>query len=119
MLSLVRRMAEFADPQPARLILGVNTERDLPSLPELDDVAASLPGFVLEPCVWKPEDDWAGRVGTPVEATHDAVVAAMASGSAPDVYVSGPPALVDAVQRLCAEAGVPADQVIAERVLPT
>lgn len=118
-LSLIRRMAEFGDPQPARLILGVNTEADLPTLPELDEAASLLPGFVLEPCVWQPEGDWAGRIGTPVEATRDAVAAAVASGSPPDVYVSGPPALVDAVQGVCAQAGLAPEQVITERVLPT
>lgn len=118
-LSLVRRMAEFADPQPARLILGVNEESDLPTLAPLQEAADALPGFVHEPCVWKPGPDWTGRVGTPVEATAEALAAALASGSAPDVYVSGPPALVDAVQRLCAEAGLADEHVVTERVLPT
>ncbi len=118
-LSLVRRMAEFADPQPAQLILGVNSEADLMNLPALDDVAATLTDFVLEPCVWKPGTQWAGRVGTPVEATCDAVATALEAGHTPDVYVSGPPPLVESVQRVCADAGLAREHVIVERVLPT
>ncbi|MBL8931111.1 MAG: 2Fe-2S iron-sulfur cluster binding domain-containing protein [Kineosporiaceae bacterium] len=117
LLSLLRRMAEWGDPHPARLFLGVTTEEDLPKLPLLEDLAAQLPTLVVEPCVWEPISDWTGTRGTPA----DALAAALAgrSGSAPDVYVSGPPLLVDAVTAVCLAAGLPPEHVVTERVLPT
>lgn len=117
LLSLLRRMADFGEPHPARLFLGVNSEDDLPKLPVLDELAAGLPGLVVEPCVWAPADDWTGTRGTPA----DAVAAALAArtGPLPDVYVSGPPLLVDAVRRVADEAGLPPEHVLTERVLPT
>jgi ferredoxin-NADP reductase len=37
--------------------------------------------------------------------------------AAPDLYLCGPPPLVDAVQRAAVAAGVPADRVYRERFL--
>jgi NAD(P)H-flavin reductase/ferredoxin len=116
LLSLLRRMAEWGEPHPARLFLGVNSEEDLPELEVIDQLVADLPGFRLDPCVWHPGDDWTGTSGTPADALAAALAEAKQS---PDVYVSGPPLLVDAVQRVAAAAGLPPEQVITERVLPT
>jgi NAD(P)H-flavin reductase/ferredoxin len=116
LLSLLRRMAEWGEPHPARLFLGVNSEQDLPKLAVLDEVGAALSGFVVEPCVWHPWEGWVGTRGTPADALAAALPGAK---QAPDIYVSGPPLLVDAVQRVAREAGLPAESVITERVLPT
>ena len=116
LLSLLRRMAEWGEPHPARLFLGVTTEGDLPDLAVFDELAGALPGFEVVPCVWRPGGDWTGHRGTPA----DALAAALPTASAPpDVYVSGPPLLVDAVQRVAAQAGLAPGAVITERVLPT
>jgi ferredoxin-NADP reductase len=37
----------------------------------------------------------------------------------PDVYVCGPPKLVDAVQRVARDAALPAEHVITERIVAT
>lgn len=121
--SMVRRMAEWGDPQPVRLYLGVTTAAELPDLallPELAEALDLLPGAVLEPCVWRPDGTWTGTAGTPVDAlARDlAVLGGTAGPGWPDVYVCGPPALVDAACAAAAAAGVPADQVHAEKYLP-
>lgn len=116
LLSLLRRMAEWGEPHPARLFLGVNAEADLPKLELLEDLAAELPGFRVDPCVWHPDGAWAGRRGTPADALAEVLPTC---SPAPDVYVSGPPLLVDAVQRVAAAAGLPPEHVVTERVLPT
>lgn len=115
LLAMVRHMAEWQEPHPARLFLGVNEEADVFGVAELDAVAAELPGFGYEVCVWKPGPSWQGRVGTPA----DAVAAALAEApEVPDVYVCGPPPLIDAVTQ--ATAGiVPPDRVFYERFLAT
>ncbi|MFE4362365.1 FAD-binding oxidoreductase [Kitasatospora sp. NPDC056800] len=117
LLAMVRRMAEWRDPQPARLLLGVNEPRDVFGLDELAAVAAELPGFRYEVCVRGPGPGWSGPTGTPA----DLLAAALPElgGAAPDLYVCGPPPLVDAVLRTAASAGVPPEQVHRERFLAT
>ena len=118
--SMLRRMAEWGDPQPVRLYLGVNTEAELPDLdllPELAEAFDLLPDAALDRCVWHPDATWSGTTGTPADAlARD--LAAVPAGQWPDVYVCGPPALVDAASAACAAAGVPADQVHGEKYLP-
>ena len=112
LLSLLRRMAEWADTQPVRLFFGVNREGELFALDELKQLQADLPQLQVTLCVWQAGEDWAGFRGTPADALQTAL--AQAAG-APDIYVCGPPALIDAVERTAASAGLPAAQVFSER----
>ena len=69
LLSMLRRMAEWGDPQPARLYAGFNDEGEVFGTDLFDELAAELPDFTVEICLWKPTGgSWAGYVGTPVEA---------------------------------------------------
>lgn len=125
--SMVRRMAEWGDPQPVRIYLGVNAQPELPDLdllPELAEAFDALPDAALVPCVWHPDGAWDGVVGTPADALEKdltELVAASCGGPVdwPDLYVCGPPALVDAATRAAVDVGVPADQVHSERCLPS
>jgi ferredoxin-NADP reductase/ferredoxin len=117
LLAMARRMAEWQDPQPLRLFLGVNEPQDVFGVAELAAVAAELPGFRYDVCVWKPDASWAGPTGTPADLLAEAL--ARLDGSTPDIYVCGPPPLVDSVQRAAEAGGVPADQVHRERFLAT
>lgn len=110
LLSMLRRMAEFGEPHPVRLYFGVNREAELFGAAAL----AEVPGLEQRVCVWEPSDAWAGLRGTPVDALR-ADLAACAAGAWPDVYVCGPPALVEAVEAAARAAGVPDAQVYAER----
>jgi hypothetical protein len=48
------------------------------------------------------------------------LAAALAEGGVqPDVYVCGPPALVDAALPATADGGLPAEHVVTERLLPS
>lgn len=115
LLAMVRHMAEWQEPHPARLFFGVNEEADVFGRAELDAVAAELPGFTYQVCVWRPGPSWPGAAGTPA----DLVAAALAEAAdVPDVYVCGPPPLVDAVTRAVAGV-VPAEHVFHERFLAT
>ncbi|MCL2455289.1 MAG: 2Fe-2S iron-sulfur cluster binding domain-containing protein [Micrococcales bacterium] len=116
-LSLLRRMAEWGDPHPARLFLGVTTPQDVPRLPVLADLVTELPTLSIERCVRHPDETWEGLTGTPVDLLTTALAAHQ--GTVPDVYVCGPPGLVDSVASAVAEAGLDPDHVIAERLLPT
>jgi len=114
MLSMLRQMAEFGEANDCRLYFGVNTRRDLLCLDEIEALKAALPNLKVDVCVWKPEGDWGGFVGSPVDAfTRD-----LAEGPAPEVYLCGPPGLVDATEAAAEKHGVPHDQVFCERFLP-
>jgi ferredoxin-NADP reductase/ferredoxin len=115
MLSMLRRMAEFQEPQPTRLYFGVNRTEELFYEKELDALQQELPHFQATVCVWKPNDDWKGFRGTPV----DALVRDLKQASVlPDIYLCGPPALIDAAEAAALSLNVPADHLISERFLP-
>jgi NAD(P)H-flavin reductase/ferredoxin len=116
MLSMMRRMAEWSDPQPVRLFLGVGSDSDVPELPELAEAGALLSGFDVTTSVWQPGPDWAGEVGTPV----DALKAALADGDhQPDIYLCGPPAMVDAGAEVARNHGLGEANIVIERYLPS
>lgn len=116
LLSMVRRMADWQDPQPALLVFGVNEPADVFGIDQLEDVAARLPGFSYDVCAWKPDADWTGRTGTPVDVVADELRLVRET---PDIYVCGPPSLVDAIGELAAAHGISEDHVFRERYLPT
>lgn len=55
----------------------------------------------------RPEDDWTGRTGW----VHEAVVADYPDLSEYEVYMSGPPAMIDAAKPAFAARGLPEDQL--------
>ncbi|MBN3754874.1 2Fe-2S iron-sulfur cluster binding domain-containing protein [Paraburkholderia sp. Tr-20389] len=111
-LSMLRRMAEFQEAQPARLFFGVTGEDELFVQDELDSLTAQLPQLKVELCVWKAQPDWTGFHGTPTDALRAALASA---GVQPDLYVCGPSALVSETQKIIAEFGIPATQFETER----
>ncbi|MGZ4954919.1 MAG: aromatic/alkene monooxygenase hydroxylase FAD-binding subunit MmoC [Methylobacter sp.] len=116
MLSMLRRMAEFQEPHPARLYFGANRPEELFCQTELKALQAELPQLQVIFCVWKPDNNWQGFCGTPVDAlTQDLADAAVL----PDIYLCGPPALINAAEAAARAKGVPDKQVLSERFLPT
>ncbi|MDI1278474.1 aromatic/alkene monooxygenase hydroxylase FAD-binding subunit MmoC [Methylobacter sp.] len=116
MMSMLRRMAEFQEPHPARLYFGANRAEDLFCQTELEALQAELPQLQVIYCVWKPEDNWQGFSGTPVDALAQDLAGAVVL---PDIYLCGPPALIDAAEATARAKGVPDQQVLSERFLPT
>jgi len=112
MLSILRRMADYQEPQPVRLFFGVNRESELFALDELQGLQTALPQLQVTLCVWQPQAGWTGHSGTPVEALR---LALADQPGPPDLYLCGPPALIDAAQQTALAAGVPAAQVFSER----
>jgi len=115
MLSMLRRMAEFQEPHPARLYFGVNRSEEMFCREELEALCTELPMLQVTLCVWKANGDWLGFHGTPV----DALARDLADADVlPDIYLCGPPALIDAAEAAARSRGVPDEQVISERFLP-
>ncbi|MBN3781061.1 2Fe-2S iron-sulfur cluster binding domain-containing protein [Burkholderia sp. Ac-20345] len=111
-LSMLRRMAEFQEMADARLFFGVNQESELFMLDELARLQADLPQLRVDLCVWLPDEKWGGLRGTPADALRTALAQ---SDAPPDIYVCGPPLLVQAVRDVAMTAGVPDTQFASER----
>jgi ferredoxin-NADP reductase/ferredoxin len=115
MLSMLRRMAEFQEPHPARLYFGANRAEELFCQAELQALQAELPQLQVIYCVWKPDEQWQGFSGTPVDALAQDLADATVM---PDIYLCGPPKLIDAAEAAARAKGVPDRQVMSERFLP-
>lgn len=116
MLSMLRRMAEFQEPHPAKLYFGANRIADLFCLSELTALQTELPQLQVVYCVWQAEPDWQGFTGTPVDALAQDLACA---AQLPDIYLCGPPGLIDAAVAAAKSHGVPDTQVFSERFLPS
>lgn len=116
MLSMLRRMAEFGDSNPCTLLFGVTQESDLFGLDDIRQLQDSLPQLRVQICVWKAEPNWQGFSGTPVDALRQYLCTENIN---PDIYLCGPPAMIDAAEKLAGEKGIPSTQLFSERFLPT
>ncbi len=113
MLSILRQMAEFGDARNCRLFFGVTTQAELFALKAIEELETALPSLVVTICVWKPDTDWRGFVGTPVQALAQALHAE--ARLRPDIYLCGPPALIEAAEAASLAAGRPRERIFAEK----
>lgn len=111
-LSILKRMSEWAEDHPTHLFLGVNKEDEILCQDELEALQKSLPKLTVEICVWQPEGDWRGFIGTPVDAFKAYLDK---NGAGHDVYLCGPPILVEASINAALEAGIEKENIFSER----
>ncbi len=100
-LSMLTWLKDNPSTQPIRLAYGVNTNADLVELDTLDALAASLPDFSYISCV-VDADSGHPKLGYVTqhllpEHLHDGDV---------DIYVCGPPPMVEGVRHWMAGAGI-------------
>jgi methane monooxygenase component C len=114
-LSMLRWMAEMGAMQAARLYFGLNHESDLFAHAELKKLQSQLPSLQIEICVWKPET-WQGFIGTPLDALARDLKDAL--NNPPDLYLCGPPGLVDGAEKLALSLGLSHAHIHSERFLP-
>lgn len=114
-LSMLRQMAEFADARPCQLFFGVNRVDELFALDAIDELRSSLPQLSARLCVWNPDGATDAFAGTPAEALAHALADSV---ERPDIYVCGPPALIDAAEAAALSAGVAHDRIFCERFSP-
>jgi len=118
-LSMLRWMGEMGAIQQARLFFGVNRENELFAEAEIETLKTMLPGFDSEIAVWKPSVEWDGLVGTPADTLRSELSASMEGGKLPDIYVCGPPALIDSCEQIADEMRLPAEKLHCERFTPS
>jgi benzoate/toluate 1,2-dioxygenase reductase subunit len=100
-LSMLQWLRAHPSSQPIRLAYGVNTEADLVELAQLEALKAALPDFDWFTCVVDRASGHprTGFVTDHLQADH------LHEGDV-DLYVCGPPPMVEGVRRWIAEAGV-------------
>ncbi|MGY1408584.1 benzoate 1,2-dioxygenase electron transfer component BenC [Luteimonas sp. A611] len=100
-LSMLEAMLRSGSSQPAHLIYGVTRDSDLVLVEQLEAYAARLPGFsfttvIADEASSHPRKGWVTQ-HMPADVLH---------GGNVDVYLCGPPPMVDAVRRHFDETGV-------------
>ncbi|MFD2645022.1 benzoate 1,2-dioxygenase electron transfer component BenC [Pseudomonas japonica] len=99
--AMLEKIAEQGSAHPLHLIYGVSNDFDLVELERLQDFAARIAGFTFSACVANPESQYPqkGYVTQHIEPGH------LNDGDV-DVYLCGPPPMVEAVSRYLGEQGI-------------
>lgn len=113
-LSMLEVLAQQQLTHPIHLIYGVTRDQDLVLVERLEDYASRISGFTFTTCVADAQTVHA-RQGyvtqhMPQEVLHDGNV---------DVYLCGPPPMVDAVQKHFTHAGIQPAQFYYEKFAST
>ncbi|MGX1914804.1 FAD-binding oxidoreductase [Streptomyces phaeochromogenes] len=101
LLSMLERMAHQPPARPVHLLYGGTTDQDLVHLDTLKDYAEVIPSFTFDHCVADPSSG-ARNKGF---VTNLMDTGTLHEGNA-DVYLCGPPAMVEAVRGHIASLGV-------------
>jgi methane monooxygenase component C len=115
-VSMVRHMHHQREPHETRLYFGVNKEEELFLVRELQTLAEQMPNLTVRVCVRLPGPDWPGERGNPVEAMRRDLEE---GGAVPDLYLCGPPGMIDATYKTCLELGIPKGNICTEKFLPS
>ncbi|MFI5571129.1 FAD-binding oxidoreductase [Streptomyces sp. NPDC051740] len=116
LFSMARRMAEFQEPHALRFYLGVGGEDDIFGEDVLAEVGGELADFSVQLCVNRPCERTDVRAGGPVTAlAEDLADLRKRDEELPDLYVCGPPGMIDAVEKVAQEAGVPITRILSEK----
>lgn len=99
--AMLEKIAEQGSEHPLHLIYGVTNDFDLVELERLEDFAARIPHFSFSACVANPESQYPrkGYVTQHIEPAH------LNQGDV-DVYLCGPPPMVEAVSQFIREQGI-------------
>lgn len=115
-LSMVRKMHEWDEPQPCVIYFGVNTEEEVFYAKELSHLQAEMSTLKVRICVWKASDSWNGEKGSVIDVLRRDL---QETGVKPDLYLCGPPGMVDATFIVCSEVGIPKEHIYLEKFLPS
>lgn len=115
-LSLLRQMSELADTRRVRFYYGARTPADLFYLDEIAILGEKLADFEFVVCL-SQSSDGAEALGLVAETgmVTDVVKRREPDLHRAEVYLCGPPPMVDAALAMAAEQGVPDDQVFFDK----
>jgi methane monooxygenase component C len=115
-LSMVRHMQAWDEPQKCVIYFGVNTEEEVFYADELNALTEQMKNLTVKICVWKASESWWGEKGSVVDILRRDL---QGTGVKPDLYLCGPPGMVDATFAVCAEVGIAKEQIYLEKFLPS
>jgi len=99
--AMLEKIAEQGSEHPLHLIYGVTNDFDLVELDRLQALAARIPNFTFSACVANPDSQYPqkGYVTQHIAPQH-------LNGGDVDVYLCGPPPMVEAVSQYIREQGI-------------
>ncbi|MBD8495006.1 benzoate 1,2-dioxygenase electron transfer component BenC [Pseudomonas syringae] len=99
--AMLEKIAEQGSAHPLHLVYGVSNDFDLVEMDALADFAARIPNFTYSACVSSPDSGYPqkGFVTHHIEPGH------LNEGDV-DVYLCGPPPMVEAVSQFIREQGI-------------
>ncbi len=99
--AMLEKIAEQGSEHPLHLIYGVTNDFDLVELDRLQALAVRIPNFTYSACVANPDSEYPqkGYVTQHIEPCH------LNNGDV-DVYLCGPPPMVEAVSQYVREQGI-------------
>ncbi|GAA0667573.1 phenol 2-monooxygenase domain-containing protein [Streptomyces thermocarboxydovorans] len=106
-LALVRKLSEIGDPRPVRVFYGATTRAELVCWDELQSLVAGMFDGQLHGALLKPDNSWTGTTGF----VTDALTPYLGDLAHSDIYLAGPPPMVNAVRALLREQRVQVDRV--------
>lgn len=116
MLSMLDTMAANNETDyPVRLLYGANAEDELFAFDQLSGYASQNVELTTEMCVVEPGADWKGGTGHVTGLLRPEIL----NGGDCEIYLCGPPPMIDAAESWLAEHGVPANRVHAEKFVPS
>jgi methane monooxygenase component C len=115
-LSMIRYMRAERHPQETKLFFGVTHEHEVFYVDALREIEAAMPNLEVHVAVVNAEASSGHAKGTVVDLLSRHLESATRS---PDIYLCGPPGMIDATFAAARKYGVPADHVFEEKFLPT
>ena len=113
-LSMLGKLAEKGADQPIHLVYGVTNDADLVEVARLEGFAARIPGFTFATCVASEASAHPrkGYVTAHIEPAH-------LNGGDVDIYLCGPPPMVDAVRTWLSAQGIAPANFYYEKFSPS
>jgi benzoate/toluate 1,2-dioxygenase reductase component len=113
-LSMLGKISETGSEHPVQLVYGVTNDVDLVGIERLEELATKIPGFTFITCVAAADSAHPrkGYVMAHVEPGH-------LNGGDMDVYLCGPPPMVDAVRAWLREQRVTPTNFYYEKFSPS
>jgi propane monooxygenase reductase component len=106
-LSLLRQMSAEGAERMIRFFYGARTQRDLFYMDLIEELGSGLPNFGFVPVLSDadPDDRWEGTLPLGLGFVHEVVDRYLDSGemNEPEVYMCGPPPMIDAASELLVE----------------
>lgn len=114
--SMLRYLADTQDAgriegQELVLLYGSMTADGILYRAELDEIAETIEEFRVVHVITNPPEDWSGHSGF---ITADILRAELGDTAAWTYYIVGPPAMIDAMQKLTEQLGIPPEQTVVE-----